>query len=111
MDRLIVSVLTLEAYLVDNPSHCALPMVSDFCNNVDEALRKIALAIQEGQSLSGFPNLQEVLRRLQDRKSESLLEDRCRSDLRFVVSEARRIVDSLNGMRAMVGGEYGDSEG
>ena len=102
VDTLIVSVLTLEAYLLDNPSHCALPMVNDFCNNVDEALRKIALAIREGQSLSGFPNLQEALRRLQDRKSEALLEDRCRSDLRFVVSEARRVVDILNGMRGMV---------
>jgi hypothetical protein len=103
VDTLIVSVLTLEAYLLDNPSHCALPMVNDFCNNVDEALRKIALAIREGQSLTGFPNLQEALSRLQDRKSEALLEDRCRSDLRFVISEARRVVDILNGMRGMVG--------
>ncbi len=105
VDILILSVLTFEAYLIDNPSHCALPIVSDFCNNVDEALRKIALAIREGQSLTGFPNLQEALRRLQDKKSGSLVQDRCHSDLRFVVSEARRIVDSLNGMRAMVGGE------
>jgi uncharacterized membrane protein YccC len=103
-DTFIVSILTLEAYLVDNPSHCALPMVSDFCKSVDEALRLIAIAIRDRQPLTGFPDLQEVFRRLQDRKSGSLAQDRCRSELRFVVSEARRIVVSLNGMREMMGG-------
>jgi hypothetical protein len=104
---LIVSMLTLEAYLVDNPSHCALPIVSDFCNSVDEALRRIAIAIREGQPLTGFPNLQEALRRLQDRKSGQFLQDACRSDVRFVISETKRIVASLNGMRELLGGSYG----
>ena len=54
VDTLIVSVLTLEAYLVDDPSHCALPMVSDFRNSVDEALRIMALAIREGQPIADF---------------------------------------------------------
>ena len=105
VDTLIVSVLTLEAYLVDDPSHCALPMVSDFRNSVDEALRIMALAIREEQPLSGFPDLQEAFRSLQDNKSGLQTRDRCRSDLGFVVSEARRIVGILNGMREMMGGE------
>ncbi len=105
VDTLIVNGLTLEAYLIDNPSHCALPMVSDFCNSVDEALRRIALAIREKQPLTEFPDLQEALHRLQDRKSQALAQARCRNDLRFVVSEARRIVDILNGIREMLGGE------
>jgi hypothetical protein len=82
-------------------------MVSDFCNSADEALRLIAIAIREGQPLSGFPVLQEVIRRLQDRKSGSLAQDKCRGDLRFVVSEAIRIVGILNGMRELLGGEKG----
>ncbi|MGZ3625047.1 MAG: FUSC family protein [Ktedonobacteraceae bacterium] len=105
VDTLIVSVLTLEAYLVDNPSHCALPMVSDFCNSVDEALRIMATAIREGQPIAGFPDLQEAFRRLQDKKSGSMAQGRCRSDLRFVVSEARRIAGILIGMKEMMGGE------
>ena len=105
VDTLIVSVLTLEAYLVDNPSHCALPMASDFCISVDKALRIMTLAIREGQPISGFPDLQEAFRGLQDKKSGSLAQVKCRSDLRFVVSEARRVVGILNGMREMMGGE------
>ena len=105
VDTLIVSILTLEAYLIDNPSHCALPMVSDFCKSVDEALRIMALAIRNEQPLSGFPDLQEAFRSLQDSKSGLQAQDRCRSDLRFVVSEARRMVGILSGMREMMGGE------
>ncbi|HYX51269.1 MAG TPA: FUSC family protein, partial [Ktedonobacteraceae bacterium] len=105
VDTFIVSVLTLEAYVIDNPTHCALPMVSDFCNSVDEALRIMASAIREEQPLSRFPDLQEVLHSLQDSKSGSLAQDKCRSELRFVISEARRIVGILNGMRDMLPGE------
>jgi len=106
-DNIAGSVLALEAYLVDNPSHCALPMVIDFCTGVDEALRIISEAIRERQPLTGFPNLQETLRRLQDRKSGHLAQDRCRIDLRFVIAEARRIVASMNGVRELLGGGYG----
>ncbi len=105
VDTLIVSVLTLEAYLIDNPSHCSLPMASDFRKSVDEALRIMALAIRNEQPLSGFPDLQEAFRSLQGSKSGLQAQDRCRSDLRFVVSEARRMVGILNGMREMMGGE------
>ncbi|HEY6284107.1 MAG TPA: FUSC family protein, partial [Ktedonobacteraceae bacterium] len=102
VNTFIVSVLTLEAYLIDNPSHCALPMVSDFCNDIDEALRFIVVAIREGQPLAGFPNLQGTFRRLQDQKSGYRVQDRCRSELQFVVSEAKRIVASLNRMRERI---------
>ncbi len=108
VDRFIVCVLTLEAYLVDTPAHCALPMVSDFCNSVEEALHRLALAIRESQPLNGFPDLQEALRRLQNRKSGSMVQDTCRDDLRFVIAEAKRMVEILNGMREMVGGEKED---
>ena len=107
MYTLIVSGLTLKAYLVDNPIHFALPMVSDFCNSVDEALRFIATAIHEKQPLKGFPNLQEALRRLQDRKSGHLVQDAYRSDLRFVLSEARQINASMNVMRELLSGSEG----
>jgi len=63
-----------------------------------------------GLHLSGFPDLQEALRRLQDRKAGSILQDGCRDDLRFVVAEARRIVGILNGMREMVDGEKGGTQ-
>ena len=79
-------------------------MVSDFRNSVDEALRTMTIGIREGQPISGFPDLQEAFRRLQDKKSGSLAQDKCRSDLRFVVSGARRMVRILNGMREMMGG-------
>jgi uncharacterized membrane protein YccC len=109
-DTFVSSVLTLEAYLVDNPSHCALPMVTDFRNSVDEALRLITKALRERQPLMGFPNLQEALRRLQERKSGHIAKEECRSDLRFVISEVRRIVASLNGMRELLGGDDGMGE-
>jgi hypothetical protein len=98
--------LALEVYLLDNSSHCALPMALDFCNGVDDALRIISTAIRERQPLTGFPNLQETLRRLQDRKSGHLAQDRCRTDLRFVIAEARRIVDSVNEVRELLGESY-----
>lgn len=104
-DTLGSSALILEAYLIDNPSHCALPMVRDFCNSVDGELRLIVTAIRKGLPLTGFPNLQAALRRLQDRRSGQLVQDAYPDDLRFVLSEARRIVIHLNGVRELLGGE------
>ena len=73
------SVLMLEAHLIDNPSHCALPRGSVFCKSFDKGLRLIVTAIRERQALTGFPNLQESLRRLQDKKSGQLAHGRCTS--------------------------------
>jgi hypothetical protein len=79
-------------------------MVPECCISVDEALRIVTTSIRERQPLTALPNLQETLRTLQDRKSVHLAQDRCRSDLRFVIAEARRISASVNGVKELLGG-------
>ena len=104
--NIVGSVLALEAYLLDNPSHDALPAVAGFSNKVDEALRILATSIREGQPVTALPNLQEALRTLQAGKSGYLAQQASRTDLHFVLSEAKRIISTINAISQLLSTKY-----
>jgi uncharacterized membrane protein YccC len=104
--NIVGSVLTLEAYLLDNPSHDALPAVTGFSNKVDEALRILATSIREGQPVTALPNLQEALRTLQAGKSGYLAQQASRTDLHFVLSEAKGIISTINAISQLLSTKY-----
>lgn len=99
-DSIVGSVITLEAYLLDNPSHHALPVVTDFSHQVDEALRILATSIREGQPPKTLPDVQDTLRALD--KSSNQRQQAARTDLHFVVSEAKRIAATIHAVKQLL---------
>jgi len=102
IDSIVQSVLTLEAYLIDNPSRHALPEIAPFTAKVDEALSLLATAIRENRPAT-LPNLKEALRTLESsEKSGHRGRSEVRTDLRFVLSESKRIIHSINTMQQLL---------
>ncbi|MFL5658361.1 MAG: FUSC family protein [Ktedonobacteraceae bacterium] len=98
-DNIARSVLALEAYLLDNPSRHAIPQITTFTAKVDESLRLLATAIREERPVTALPNLEEALRTLeQAEKSGNRTRNEASTDLRFVISEAKHIIRSINAM-------------
>ncbi|HZU03939.1 MAG TPA: FUSC family protein [Ktedonobacteraceae bacterium] len=107
---LATSILTLEAYLIDNPAHQPLPMVTEFSKKVDQALRILATSLREGQAVTALPDLQEALRRLQAERPANRAQPELSADLRFVIAEARRIVTAVNALSRLISLRYASSD-
>jgi len=102
-DNISLSVLALEAYLLDNPSRHALPGVTAFTESVDKALYLLATAIREGKPMTSFPDLKQALHTLEHADhTDKHKELEARPDLRFVIAEARRIVRNIETMRQLL---------
>jgi uncharacterized membrane protein YccC len=99
-DAIASSALALEAYLLNNPAHTALPCVTAFSEKVGDALDRLATAIRHGQAPADLPDMQEALRTLE--KSTSKETQAARADLHFVVSEARRIVSTIQSVNDLL---------
>ncbi len=96
-DSIVQSVLALEAYLVDNPVRHPLPMIHPFANAVDEALGILATAIRLDQPVGALPHLQEALHTLEhDLKAERHVQPEADIDLHLIISQAKRIVRSID---------------
>jgi uncharacterized membrane protein YccC len=96
-DTIAQSVLTLEAYLQDNPTHYALPEMATITKKIDEAFRALIIATREGQSVSAFPNLQKALQALRHiRKSKTYTQREAKIDLRFILTEVKHIICTLS---------------
>jgi uncharacterized membrane protein YccC len=96
-DGIAQSILTLNAYLVDNPARRALPEAVVFAAKVEEALGLLVTALREGQPVSTLPDLQEALRTLkQAGKSGRDKHHAAKTDLRFVLAEAKRVVRNID---------------
>jgi uncharacterized membrane protein YccC len=103
-DNIARSALALEAYLLDNPSRHALPEITTFSSKVDEALGLLATAIRERQPVKELPNLQEALRTLEHswKSGKHTQVGSSSADLRFFISEAKRIIESINTMNELL---------
>jgi uncharacterized membrane protein YccC len=99
-DKMVGSALALEAYLLDNPSHHALPGVTEFSHTIDEALRILATSIRNGQPPAALSDLHAALHALE--KSGNQEQQVARTDLHFVVSEAKRIVSTTNAINQLL---------
>jgi len=99
-DNIIQSLLTLEAYLVDNPSRHALPQLGLFSSTVDAALQKLIIAIREGHPVTDFPDLQEALHSLEQAVKSARPESR--ADLHTVIGETKRIIRNIDAMKQLL---------
>ena len=99
-DNIIESLLTLEAYLVDNPSRHELQQLSLFSGTVDKALQKLATAIREGYVVTDFPDLQEALHSLEQAMKSAQPESR--ADLHMVITEAKRIIRNIHTIKQLL---------
>ncbi len=102
-ERIIQHVLTLEAYLIDNPKRHACPELTHFASCVDEALHTIATCVQNEQPVPELPNLDEALQTLKHtgkpRKRD--VNGEC-TDLSLVMTEAKGIVRNVHIMRSLL---------
>jgi hypothetical protein len=89
--------LTLEAYLRDNPTRHTQVTMTTFANTVDEAFQLLVTAIREEHNLSTFPDVQAAFSLFKhSKKTTSHLLNEVRVDQRFVLIEARRIVNTID---------------
>jgi uncharacterized membrane protein YccC len=102
-DKFIQSVLTLEAYLVNNPDHPPLPQAADFGKKVDEALSWCAQTLQKQDRLAAPPDLHNTLRALdQPIKTDEAGNEAATEMQQLLLSEAKRIVGYLKAMQQLV---------
>lgn len=102
-EHIIQRVLTLEAYLIDNPKRHAFPELTHFASCVDEALHTIATSVQNEQPVTGLPDLEEALQTLKHaEKSRKRSAGEERADLSLVITEAKGIIRNIHIMKSLL---------
>jgi uncharacterized membrane protein YccC len=110
-DLLSQSVLSLEAFLADNPARHMLPEIQPFTHSVDEALHLLATSVDEEQSLGVFPDVNEAFAALERAVH---IENGTRPEVRVVMTEAKSITRNVNTMKQLLvtrAKEYVQQEG
>ncbi len=102
-ERIIQRVLTLEAYLIDNPGQHACPEIIPFARCVDEALHILATSIQNEQSVLALPDLEGALHALKhaEKSSNRSSHEGC-ADLSTVITEAKGIIRNMHIMNSLL---------
>lgn len=98
-DIIAQSVLSLEAFLVDNPAQHTLPETVPFTQTVDTALHRLAISVDKEQPLEIFPDVQAALAQLEQIDSST---SSAPITLRFVQAEAKSIVQGVSTMQQLV---------
>ncbi len=98
-DIIVQSVLSLEAFLVDNPAQHTLPETLAFTQTVDTALRVLATSIDREQPLENFPDVQSAFTLLEHIDAST---SPAPITLRFVQAEAKNIVRGVNTMQQLL---------
>lgn len=102
-DNIARHVLTLDAYLHDNPQPYPLPEMSTFAQHVDEAMYTLAAALREGQQVIALPDLQEALRTLQAAvKAKKQAPPEAQAQWHFLLAEAKRIVANIQAIQQLL---------
>jgi hypothetical protein len=97
-DTLAQSVITLEAYLLDNPEQQAQPETKVFAEKAHKTLHIFAQAICEQRPvMEPLPDLQEALQGLRHAKTTNRqLQKEFAVEQRFVVGEAKQIAHCIH---------------
>ena len=93
------SVLSLEAFLVDNPAQHTLPETLAFTQTVDDAFHTLVISVNKEQPVEDFPNVQAALTQLEQADTST---SSAPITLRFVQAEAKNIVQSINTMQQLL---------
>ncbi|MEO8972443.1 MAG: FUSC family protein [Ktedonobacteraceae bacterium] len=102
-ERIIQRVLTLEAYLIDNPGQHACPEITLFAKYVDDALHLLATSVQNEQPVSALPDLERALKTLKhaEKSSNRSSQQGC-ADLSIVITEAKGIIRNIHIMKSLL---------
>ncbi|MBV9230229.1 MAG: FUSC family protein [Chloroflexi bacterium] len=103
-NSIAMSTLALEAHLMDNPSRHPLPEITPFTNEIDAALRTLATIVRAERMSEPLPKLQDALEHLQHIDGSE--PDGAQTDPNFVITEASRIIDSINNMNQLLSTRY-----
>lgn len=96
-DRIAQSVLTLEAYLVNNPGRRPLPAVRPFAAALSETLDAFATALRRNQPPGALPNMREALATLEYAlQAEPSITPGAHIDRQLIIAQVRRIVDATD---------------
>jgi hypothetical protein len=103
-DTLAQSIIALEAYLLDNPVHQALPETKVFAEKVHKTLHLFAQAIREQRPVTeSLPDLQEMQGNLRHAKTTNRQQQKEFSvEQKFVVGEAKQIAHCLHIMSQLL---------
>lgn len=106
-DNLSRSVLTLEAFLHDNPRHYTLSEAAEFGNAVAQALNQLAAILRAPESTATFPDLSPALQKLKvaakaNTQALVLADSEPREQWLFVVEQARRIVKYIQVIEQLI---------
>ena len=109
-DTLALGIITLEAYLLDNPEHQALPEAKVFAEKAHTTLHIFAQAIQEQRPVTESPpDWQEELQALKHAKATNRQQQKAFAvEQRFVVGEAKQIAHCLDSMSQLLSNTNND---
>ena len=102
-ERIIQHVLTLEAYLIDNPKRHAYLEIIPFARCVDDALHMLATSIRDEQPVPALPDLESALQTLKHaEKPGNRSPQGGRTDLSLVITEAKGIIRNIHIMKSLL---------
>jgi uncharacterized membrane protein YccC len=109
-DTLAQSIITLEAYLLDNPEHQALPEAKVFTERAHKTLHQFAQAIQEQRPVTeSQTDWQEELQALKHARTMNRQQQKeFTVEQRFVLGEAKQIVHCLRIMSQLLSNTNND---
>jgi uncharacterized membrane protein YccC len=102
-DTIARAVLSLEAYLLDNPQHDTLPEIAEFSQSIEQTMHQLAEAIREKQQAQALPDLQTAFQHLQAAaRTKKRSQQDTRVQWQLVVEEAKQIVATLRDMQQLL---------
>lgn len=116
-DLLAKSILALDAYLLNTPTHQPFLAVTPFATEVDVTMTSLLTTVYGGEKIAVPTKLEQELHTLEnvkhadadetnkiDWESGTDSDNGVDTELNFVVAEARHIVNSLNAIRQLLSG-------
>lgn len=102
-DRLIDSILTLDAHFQANSGHEPVPQAAEFKEKVDEVLNQFAEMLRQKATPASPPAFQNILHGLDSaRKTGDKSEAGITNLNQLLQAEAKRIIESLKAMRQLL---------
>ncbi|GCE22958.1 hypothetical protein KDK_67580 [Dictyobacter kobayashii] len=111
-DHIAESVISLEAFLLENPEHPPLPMLAQLTHSIAAALNTFARAIRDERPARPMQDITQILHELEEKRKALRHNDPAPfTPLSFVLYESKRIISNLNTMNQLLSTKFEGDKG
>ncbi|GER90841.1 membrane protein [Dictyobacter vulcani] len=102
-EQIAENIISLEAYLLNMPSHPPLPMLAPLEAAIAGMLESLSATLRGEQTNTSVPDVDSILRQLEAKRSKLRTQDKIASArLSFVLFESRLIISNIHAMQQLL---------